>query len=226
MIGTMDWRRVVTIVLKQAGCARSISSLSLKKSFGLRTLPVATIPEVDQARLQFVNRGCCRHVCLLPNHFFLAVAVEYLDHLQRACKPDIRSLIMIMIIIIIRHPLRGIYRNYTSQGINTIYSPEGILHEYTLWGIRGTERKSLMTRSVRSARQLGALIREERKRKQMSQQELANLVGTGQKTISSIENGNEGATLETVFRLLAVLKLEIALSPRAFSSGKSISDVF
>ena len=83
-----------------------------------------------------------------------------------------------------------------------------------------------MPRSVRTARQLGTLIREERKRRNMSQQELANLVGTGQKTISAIENGNEGATLETVFRLLAVLQLEIELSPRALTPGRSISDVF
>lgn len=83
-----------------------------------------------------------------------------------------------------------------------------------------------MTRSVRTAKQLGALIREERKRRAMSQQDLASLVGTGQKTISAIENGHGGATLETVFRLLVVLKLEIALSPRALSSGRSISDVF
>ncbi len=83
-----------------------------------------------------------------------------------------------------------------------------------------------MTHSVRSAKQLGALIREERRRRQMSQQELADMVGTGQKTISAIENGNEGATLETIFRLLAVLKLEIELSPRSLGSAKSISDVF
>jgi len=83
-----------------------------------------------------------------------------------------------------------------------------------------------MTRSVRTAKQLGALIREERRRRQLSQQELANLVGTGQKTISAVENGNEGATLETTFRLLAVLKLEIELSPRALTPGRSISDVF
>lgn len=83
-----------------------------------------------------------------------------------------------------------------------------------------------MTRSVRTAKQLGNLIREERKRRSMSQQELANLVGTGQKTISAIENGNEGATLDTVFRLLAVLQLEIALSPRALTQGRSVGDVF
>lgn len=83
-----------------------------------------------------------------------------------------------------------------------------------------------MTRSVRTAKQLGALVREERKRRQLSQQELADLVGTGQKTISAIENGNEGATLETAFRLLAVLQLEIALSPRALTPGRSVGDVF
>lgn len=83
-----------------------------------------------------------------------------------------------------------------------------------------------MTRSVRTAKQLGNLIREERKRRSMSQQELANLVGTGQKTISAIENGNEGATLDTAFRLLAVLQLEIALSPRALTPGRSVGDVF
>lgn len=83
-----------------------------------------------------------------------------------------------------------------------------------------------MTRSARTAKQLGALIREERKRRQMPQKALANLAGTGQKTISAIENGNEGVTLETIFRLLAVLQLEIKISPRALAPGRSISDVF
>ncbi len=83
-----------------------------------------------------------------------------------------------------------------------------------------------MPQSIRSASQLGALIREERKRRELSQQELAGMAGIGQKTISAIENGSEGATLETAFRLLATLNLEVALSPRALTPGKSISDVF
>jgi HTH-type transcriptional regulator/antitoxin HipB len=83
-----------------------------------------------------------------------------------------------------------------------------------------------MTQSVRSAAQLGALIREERLRLGLTQQELADRSGTGQKTISQIENGNEGASLETVFRLLAVLGLEIRFSPRDAGIGKSVGDVF
>ena len=83
-----------------------------------------------------------------------------------------------------------------------------------------------MTEPVRSAKQLGAIIREKRRSRGMSQQKLADLTGTGQKTISAIENGHEGATLETVFRLLAAMQLEISFSPRDIGIGKSISDVF
>ena len=84
----------------------------------------------------------------------------------------------------------------------------------------------MTTQPIRSAGQLGALIREERVRRNLTQQELADLTGTGQKTISRIENGNEGATLETVFRLLAVLQLQIQFSPRDIGVGKSVGDVF
>ena len=83
-----------------------------------------------------------------------------------------------------------------------------------------------MAQVIRSAKQLGALIHNERVRRGLSQQELADLTGTGQKTISKIENGNEGAKLDTVFRLLAVLGLDIQFSPRSTGTDKSISDVF
>jgi len=83
-----------------------------------------------------------------------------------------------------------------------------------------------MTQTIRSAKQLGNLIRQERRNRGLSQQQLADLTGTGQKTISQIENGNEGATLETIFRLLAVLQLQLSFSPRNTGIGKSVSDVF
>jgi len=60
----------------------------------------------------------------------------------------------------------------------------------------------------------------------MSQQELADMTGTGQKTISAIENGHEGTKLEIIFRLLAAMELEIGVSRRGIDIGKSIGDVF
>ena len=83
-----------------------------------------------------------------------------------------------------------------------------------------------MTHMVRSPKQLGALIQEERVRRNLSQQALADLTGTGQKTISHIENGKEGTKLETIFGLLAALDLEIQLATRRKDGGTSIGDIF
>ena len=83
-----------------------------------------------------------------------------------------------------------------------------------------------MIQVIRSANQLGSLIHNERVRRGLSQQALADLTGTGQKTISHIENGKEGTRLETIFGLLATLELEMKLNARGKSSEKSIGDIF
>lgn len=83
-----------------------------------------------------------------------------------------------------------------------------------------------MTQMVRSAKQLGTLIQNERIRRNLSQQQLADLAGTGQKTISHVENGKEGTKLETIFGLLAALDLEIRLAPRGKGSPKSMGEIF
>lgn len=87
-------------------------------------------------------------------------------------------------------------------------------------------REAVMNHMVRSAKQLGSLVHNERVRRGMSQQALADLTGTGQKTISHIENGKEGTKLETIFRLLATLDLEMKLTERRKSSEKTIGDIF
>lgn len=82
-----------------------------------------------------------------------------------------------------------------------------------------------MSQVVRSARQFGVQVRNARIDRTLSQQALADLVGTGQKTISRIENGHEGAKLETIFSLLAALELELQLAPRS-RGGEAIADIF
>jgi HTH-type transcriptional regulator/antitoxin HipB len=71
-----------------------------------------------------------------------------------------------------------------------------------------------MAQTVRSAKQLGAAVRQARNQKRLSQSELASLISTGQKTISKIENGNPATRIETVFALMAVLELALEVSPR------------
>lgn len=78
---------------------------------------------------------------------------------------------------------------------------------------------------VRSPKQLGALIHDARTRHGLSQQQLADLIGTYQKTISSIENGSPGAKLDTMFTLLAALDLDLELKQRRKSST-DLSEIF
>jgi HTH-type transcriptional regulator / antitoxin HipB len=82
-----------------------------------------------------------------------------------------------------------------------------------------------MTQFVRSPKQLGALIHNARVSRNLTQQALADLVGTGQKTISRIEGGHAGTKLETLFGLIAALDLDLQLGPRA-KGGPDLGEIF
>lgn len=82
-----------------------------------------------------------------------------------------------------------------------------------------------MPQMIRTATQLGAYIQDTRLRKGISQQQLAEMIGKHQKTISSIEQGSIGTKLETLLLVLAALDLNIQLGPRP-KAGPDISDVF
>lgn len=82
-----------------------------------------------------------------------------------------------------------------------------------------------MNQIVRLPSQLGALIQTARLRRNMTQQQLASLIGKQQKTISAIENGSEGTKLDTLLSVIAVLDLDLQVIPRR-KDGKDIADVF
>ncbi|MBB3955779.1 helix-turn-helix transcriptional regulator [Novosphingobium sediminicola] len=82
-----------------------------------------------------------------------------------------------------------------------------------------------MDQIVRLPNQLGALIRSARLGRNMTQQQLASLIGKQQKTISAIENGNDGTKLDTLLQVIAVLDLDLQIISRR-KDGKDIADVF
>ncbi|PKQ00358.1 MAG: transcriptional regulator [Alphaproteobacteria bacterium HGW-Alphaproteobacteria-13] len=82
-----------------------------------------------------------------------------------------------------------------------------------------------MNQMVRTATQLGAYIQDARTRKGISQQQLAEMIGKHQKTISSIEQGSDGTKLETILLVLAALDLNIQISARTKASP-NIGDIF
>ena len=75
-----------------------------------------------------------------------------------------------------------------------------------------------MSRAV-SAKSLSALIKDKRKALELSQDTLGKKCGIKQNTVSTFELKSDGAKIDTLFKLINALDLEIHLIPK----GASIS---
>ena len=68
---------------------------------------------------------------------------------------------------------------------------------------------------ARTPKQIGSIIRRNRRRLGMSQRELGDRVGLRQETISLIETGNPATRLDTMLSVLAALELEFQVAARS-----------
>ncbi|KTD40754.1 helix-turn-helix domain-containing protein [Legionella parisiensis] len=64
---------------------------------------------------------------------------------------------------------------------------------------------------IHSSLELALLLKNQRKKLKLSQEEVAALVGLKQKTISAIENNPENMRLSTLFRILSALDLDLKI---------------
>ena len=74
---------------------------------------------------------------------------------------------------------------------------------------------------IRSPKEFALLAMSQRKKLKLSQSEVGSLVGLKQKTISAFENKPESTQLETLFRILSALNLDVALSDKDDSEKKN-----
>ena len=65
---------------------------------------------------------------------------------------------------------------------------------------------------IRSPKEFALLAMSQRKKLKLSQSEVGNLVGLQQKTISAFENKPESTHLETLFRILSALNLDVSIT--------------
>ena len=65
-----------------------------------------------------------------------------------------------------------------------------------------------------SPRDLGAMLRELRKQKGLTQTALGKRVGLDQKRVSLMENGNPNIRIDSLFRLLSALDVGMVLEPK------------
>lgn len=64
---------------------------------------------------------------------------------------------------------------------------------------------------IRSAKDLALYLNDQRKQLKMSQSEVADLVGLKQDTISKFENSPDNSRIDTLFRILSALNLNMSL---------------
>jgi HTH-type transcriptional regulator / antitoxin HipB len=61
---------------------------------------------------------------------------------------------------------------------------------------------------------LGYLLKDARKKRGLTQEEAGKTVGLNQTMISRVENGRHMLRVDTLFKLLAALDLELFIQPR------------
>lgn len=81
-----------------------------------------------------------------------------------------------------------------------------------------------MKHIARTPDNIGHALRNARKKKRLSQKEVASISGIWQETISKIENGSPGTKLETIFDLCAALDLELLITDRSKGSTDYLDD--
>lgn len=80
-----------------------------------------------------------------------------------------------------------------------------------------------MTYLVTTTHQLAMALKIARKTLGLTQAQAGALVGLLPKTISALENRPESCSIESLFKLLSALNLELSLSPKTSSEPESTS---
>lgn len=72
---------------------------------------------------------------------------------------------------------------------------------------------------IRTRKDLGLLIRDTRKKRRMTQAELAEVVGVNRRWVVQVEQAKTSADLRTLFKALRALGIEMHIRPRQFSQA-------
>lgn len=87
-----------------------------------------------------------------------------------------------------------------------IYTLDEMIDKHV--GERGTPRREAFEHRL-SMDLLGRMIRTVRKERNLTQEQLGQLVGVQKAQISKLENGSNSATIDTILKVFSALKAEI-----------------
>jgi HTH-type transcriptional regulator/antitoxin HipB len=71
-----------------------------------------------------------------------------------------------------------------------------------------------MTSIIRNSKEFGEAIRKERLKNEMRQVDLARKASVRQALISELENGATKSKIDTIFKVLAALEMDLEIAPR------------
>jgi HTH-type transcriptional regulator/antitoxin HipB len=83
-----------------------------------------------------------------------------------------------------------------------------------------------MDQIARTPQLLGAILQRQRRRAQLTQNQLGAKIKLRQATISKLEAGEPGTRLATLLDVLGALGLEIVIRARTKGSAQEIEDIF
>jgi HTH-type transcriptional regulator/antitoxin HipB len=83
-----------------------------------------------------------------------------------------------------------------------------------------------MDQIARTPTQIGAALRRRRRNLRLTQKDLGTKTSLRQATISTMERGEPGTQLRTLFDVIAALDLEIVIRPRTKGTATDIEDLF
>jgi HTH-type transcriptional regulator / antitoxin HipB len=83
-----------------------------------------------------------------------------------------------------------------------------------------------MSQIITSTKQLGQSVKRYRNLKSLKQQDIAKNTDLGQKSISFLEQGKPGVRLETLFKVLSELDLEIVIQQKLMSQNTGKGEGF
>lgn len=78
----------------------------------------------------------------------------------------------------------------------------------------------------RTPKQIGAIVRRQRRQRRFTQEQLGAKTRLRQATISKLEAGEPATQLRTLLDALAALDLEIVIRPRSKASTDEIEELF
>jgi HTH-type transcriptional regulator / antitoxin HipB len=83
-----------------------------------------------------------------------------------------------------------------------------------------------MDQIARTRQQMGAILQRQRRKLGQTQHSLGSRIRHRQATISKLEAGGPGTSLDTLLDVLAALNLELVVRPRTKGSAKDIEALF